>query len=368
MKIGILTFHRAVNYGACLQAFALKGFLENKGYEVDIIDYRSNYIEGIYNNPLLKGTRIKTKIKNIITWSAQKKRNQKFKEFVRTYLKCSEENSLYTKDQLKEAEKKYDKIIVGSDQVWNTLCTGNDTVYYLDFIEDNSKKFSYAASFGIVNNEYYELENLKKLLKEFNKISVREKKGADILEKMTGIKAPICLDPTFLMSRKDWINKIDKINRKNYVLVYSLSMPKSIVDYAEKLAKQKNMDVIYFTLNNLFSIKEKRVINGSPMEFLSYFENADYVITNSFHGTAFSLIFNKNFTIFKNANKNHDNSRLENILSLVNLENRMINEGEEKFFEEEINYKIVNDILNKKVDESKKYIDEILGDGYESKY
>jgi len=105
-------------------------------------------------------------------------------------------------------------------------------------------------------------------------------------------------------------------------------MPEALVNYAEEMAKRKNLKVIYFTLSNLFTLrKSKEVINGMPTDFVSYIANAEYVITNSFHGTAFAIIFNKELTVFKNANKNHDNSRLENIMSIAGIEDRLLKEG-----------------------------------------
>ena len=360
MRVGILTFHRAVNYGACLQAYALKKYIEGKKIDVSIIDYRSKYIEDLYNNPFSKGLSIKTKLKNAMTWNIQKERNKKFNDFINDYLQCNEKSSIFDKEKLENIGEKFDKIIVGSDQVWNTLCAANDTTYYLDFVKDNQKKYSYAASLGIVNDEYYKLDNLKELLIKFNRISVREKNGYDVIKKITGRESTICLDPTFLLSKTEW-EKIStkKINEK-YILVYSLSMPQSIVTYAQELSKKMNMKVVFFTLNNLFSLKKRKdVVNGSPIDFLDYFSNAEYIVTNSFHGTAFSLIFNKNFTVFKNSNKNHDNSRLENILSITNLRNRMIEEGENQFFEE-IDYENINEKLNAEIEKSKKYLEDIL--------
>lgn len=361
MKIGILTFHRAVNYGASLQAYALKKYIEKQKLDVEIVDYRCKYIEDLYNNPFSKGNSFKGKLKNILTWKIQKKRNEKFDIFIKEYLKCEEKTSLFNKNDLKEKEKELDKIIVGSDQVWSTFCTNNDTSYYLDFVENNAKKFSYAASFGIAKEEYSNNESLKKLISDFSGVSVREKVAYDLLKKVNGIESSVCLDPTFLLEKSEWEQLTRTVNEEKYILVYSLSMPEAIVKYAEKMAKEKNIKVIYFTLNNLFSLKKQNnVITGSPLDFISYLSNAEYVITNSFHGTAFSLIFNKDFTVLKNANKNHDNSRLENILSIAGTEERMITEGEMIFFDKKINYNIVNKNIKNELEKSKEYLRKIL--------
>jgi len=138
-------------------------------------------------------------------------------------------------------------------------------------------------------------------------------------------------------------------------------MPEALVNYAEEMAKRKNLKVIYFTLSNLFTLrKSKEVINGMPTDFVSYIANAEYVITNSFHGTAFAIIFNKELTVFKNANKNHDNSRLENIMSIAGIEDRLLKEGEMTFFDNRIDYEIVNGNLEFEVNKSKKYLEQII--------
>jgi len=361
MKIGILTFHRAVNYGACLQAYALKRYLEKKDIEAYIIDYRCKFIEDLYTNPFCKEFSFKSKIRNILTWHVQKKRNAAFDEFITQYLGCNERTSLFSKDELSNIEKKFDGIIVGSDQVWSTLCTGNDTAYYLDFVTDNKKKFSYAASFGVVSEDYYDNDQIKKLLSEFSALSVREKIGCEVLKKMVGREAIVCLDPTFLLGKNDWEELIHPVKESKYIFVYSLSMPEALVNYAEEMAKRKNLKVIYFTLSNLFTLrKSKEVINGMPTDFVSYIANAEYVITNSFHGTAFAIIFNKELTVFKNANKNHDNSRLENIMSIAGIEDRLLKEGEMTFFDNRIDYEIVNGNLEFEVNKSKKYLEQII--------
>lgn len=358
MKIGILTFHNAVNYGAVLQAYALKKFLEENDNEVEIINYKSEFIENVYNKPFSKNYSLKSKIKNIMTWNIQLKRNKKFEEFARNFLEIN--NTDVVNKIMESIEKKYDKIIVGSDQVWSTLCTNNDTTYYLDFVSDSSKKISYAASFGIVDENYYENKEIKKLLSEFSKVSVRENIGLEIYKKMTNKSAITCVDPTFLLSKNEWTKELPKINVPNYLLVYSLGMDDYIVEYAKKIAATKSLNIIYFTLNNLFTIKNrKKVIIGSPMEFLSYIEKADFIVTNSFHGTAFSIIFNKEFIVVKNNNKKHDNSRLENIINLLNLNDRLVDRDNMKIVDKKIEYNEVNLRMNELVGSSKKFLKEI---------
>lgn len=346
-KVGIITFHRAVNYGACLQAYALKETLSNLGVAVEIIDYRSRDVEDIYRQAIRKGAGIKTILKNILTWSVQKKRNQAFLLFLENNVLCKGAKSIYQTEELEALNQKYDIFISGSDQVWSPLCIANDKAYMLDFVRDESKKYSYAASFGVVNEQYMSNEEIKQLLRSYAFHSVREQKGIEILHDMLGesVKKNTAqhVDPTFLLEKDKWTALTHRVEKDKYVFVYSLSMPNEIIEYAEKIAAVKHLQVKCFTLNNLFAmLHPNKVITGSPVDFLSYIANAEYVVTNSFHGTAFSIIFNKNFSVIKNVNPNHDNSRLTNVLNMLGLEDRFVAGNEDFHSLKPINYAEIN--------------------------
>lgn len=349
MKIGIVTIHRASNYGAVLQAFALKEFLKGLNYEAELVDYRCSSIESMYKDMYGKMFSFKTKVKNTLTWSVQKKRNKKFAGFIEAELGCTEETSCYTTSQLEQCNEHYDIFVSGSDQIWNPFCTGDDKHYFLDFVKDDKKKYSYAASLGSVSEAFKVNETYKNLLNKYQEISVRENKGKDIIKEMTGRDAVVHLDPTFLLEKEVWEAKAKEANvvaKKPYLLIYSLALPKSIQDFAENYAKSNNLEVIYITLNNLFTIKNKKkckVVTCSPIEFLSYIKQAECVVTNSFHGVAFSIIFNKKFYVEKNANPNHDNSRLENILEYMGLLERFVVNGTVNNKETEIDYSNINE-------------------------
>ena len=346
MKVGIITIHRASNYGAVLQAYALREFIKELGYDAELVDYRCASIEEMYTNMFGSMFSLKSKIKNILTWSVQKNRNKKFEYFINNDLNCTDATSCYKKEQLEECNDKYDVFISGSDQIWNPFCTGEDKHYFLDFVKDNKKKYSYAASFGTAKKAFIDHPLYRKLLGMYQCISVREKNGKDVVREMTGKDALVHLDPTFLLNREKWIEKANTIevkNEKPYVLVYSIAMPKSIQKIAVDYAEKNNMDVRYITLSNLFTVKNsKKTITCSPVEFLSYIMHAECVVTNSFHGIAFSIIFNKKFCVEKNANPNHDNSRLENILGCLGLENRFVTNGNIDEINQDIDYTIVN--------------------------
>lgn len=357
--IGIVTIHRATNYGAVLQAYALKSVLFNMGRDVSIVDYRNSSIEEIYVNPLAKQFSVKTKVKNLLTWDVQKERNKLFAKFVSTKLQCNEETSVYSSMDLNKFNDIYDAIIAGSDQIWNPFCTGNDDFYYLDFVE-KKKRYSYAASLGGVSNKFLQSDCIDKI-KRFNTISVREDVAKEKLSEVIDAEIRVDLDPTFLLTKKQWQDiSIKQSIATKYVLVYSLSMPDSIVSLAEKYARDNGLEVYYVTLNNLFSkySRRKNILTCSPEEFLGLIDGAEAVFTNSFHGLAFSIIFEKKFFVEKNQNPHHDNSRLVNVLNKFNLQDRLINCNSENF-DGEINYEEVKMIIKAYRDSSMQYLSEI---------
>ncbi len=173
-RIGILTFHRAINYGACLQAYALKKYIKDQGNECDIIDYHCPAIEDFYNRVFLWEDSFKTKIKKVLTWSIQKKRNIRFKQFIEKNLLDAKFGDGYNKNNISETNELYDSFITGSDQVWSPFCTGGDLTYFLDFVKDSIKCNSYAACVGIASDTFLKSQEVVSNLKRFNHISVRE--------------------------------------------------------------------------------------------------------------------------------------------------------------------------------------------------
>lgn len=366
-KVGILTFHRAINYGACLQAYALKCYIEDQGNECEIIDYHCPAIEDFYNKVILRNDSVKTKVKKIVTWSIQKKRNLKFRDFIGNILLDGKISKGYTKSDIYSVNTRYDLFITGSDQVWSPFCTGGDLTYFLNFVSESQKRNSYAACVGLASDDFLKSETIVNNLQKFNNISVREESTQNKLTAiMSGkINNPISLDidPTLLLDAERWNRVATNVVKEHYIFVYSLSMPKEIVEFSKQFAKEKKEKIIFCTLDNFFTMKNKKsTVNASPEEFLGYIKNADFVITNSFHGTVFSVIFKKNFYVIKNKNPNHDNSRLINILCLLGLENRLI---------EEINsFKTINGIEYSNVEQklavmresSRKYICRIISE------
>lgn len=362
-KVGILTFHRAINYGAVLQAYALKETVQGYGLDCDIIDYYCPAVEDGYYKAFTKNDRLKTKIRKIITLPIQRKRNKKFKRFIEEFL-VNENSIRYTRETVKNCQNDYDYFLVGSDQVWSPLCTDGDRTYFLDFVDDRKKKNSYAVSVGLAGADFF-TEEICSLINDFDNVSIREKSKAvyleNLLSKKYDKKISCCVDPVFLLDKAQWMKLVKPINMGDYVFVYSLTMPKEILAFAQALAKQKGLKLVLCTFNNITSyLHGKETVIASPIDFLSYLAGAKYVITNSFHGTAFSIVFNKQFVTVTNSNPKHDNSRLTDVLNATGLTERLRKYEDISWSNDQIDYKSVNEKLDDLVAESKQYLLDVL--------
>lgn len=329
-KVGILTFHYTTNYGAVLQAYALKKYISMLGYDVSIIDYRSAaeksamqvYSVRDFRNPV-----------NFIKYLTRKKNHMKkietFKQFIDQEL-CGDSHVVNDNTVICGI---YDTIICGSDQIWNRYITGGDNTYLIDF--DNScKKISYAASIGAstYNDEHCRI--ISNYLKSFYTVSVREKESQiKLLE--YGINATVCCDPTLLFDKKDWNCLAQKptIAPNKFLFAYELEVNPEMRLRAEAIAKEKGLEVIYLIANSLESPPNKKMVSYfnscTPQEFLWYISNSDYVVTNSFHGTIFSINFEKNFQSFLLKKQANVNNRITNLLSQFNLTNRLYQNDED---------------------------------------
>lgn len=327
-KIYILTFTDSINYGALLQAFSLQTFLKSLGNNVALIDYQNkkrmfSQVNGI------------KKVRSIIwhycfEWMFSNKNRIKNADiFKKEYLNLTPK-TYRNNEQLKELNSSGDIFIVGSDQVWNPSNNANDSAYFLSFVE-NHKKISYAASFGTINipdSYYYEIQ---KDLLEFSDISVREESARFALKKYLNIETITVLDPVFLLNSDEWITHLNiKKNHDRYVLVYLLpgnnDVQNEIFFKAKSIAEELNVRIISLgkRSNSVDCLDELIDCECSPHKFVEYFYNAEYVVTNSFHGTAFSIVFKKDFwVVMDNAVKTR-NTRIECLLDEVGLSDRIV--------------------------------------------
>lgn len=329
-KVGILTFHRAVNYGAVLQAYALSSMLLEK-YDVDIVDYKCKQIS---RNNNIESSKLKKLVKYIIyprMMTDKKKRINKFNDFVQGWLPLS---TAYDESNIGSANNVYDAFVVGSDQVWNLRVTGNDMNYFLKFATED-KKYSYAASFGGSPRVFEDKKKeINEALSSFQSLLVRENDALEYIKK-EGISTELKLtcDPVFLLGRDAWIEKMNlkKINvKKGYVFVYIVAPDEHAIDFAMNLAKERNLDVV---VNQLYKGKNAYVkgtissMDAGPIDFLQLILNAECVVTTSFHAMAFSLIFNIDFYYELSSDSKNKNSRLISLADRFNIEDRKIVHG-----------------------------------------
>lgn len=320
MKTGIITFHRAINYGAVLQTYALQKYLNDNGHDAEVIDYRCDHMESFYKILSVRDKSIKQIIRGLINFGYAYKKKKAFYKFLDQNVNMSSKN--YEKSNIDEANSKYDKFITGSDQVFNYACSKFDKNYFLDFVQDSDKKLSYAASFGMkqVPNEY--VEEYRKLLLTFHELSIREIDGQKIVRNLIGRETELSVDPVFLLKTEDWAELAKKPKLEHYILIYKLNTSNLIFDFARKLAKLTGAKIVALNFDIVDQVKTpdiKGVYSASIEEFLGYFKYADYVVTNSFHGTAFSVIFHKNFYVEALQKDFKPNDRVESLLNLTEM-------------------------------------------------
>lgn len=364
VRTATITFHKAINYGAILQTYALQKSILKLGIDNDIIDYDCKLISNEYKFINLNSIRsfVRSFIKSFIGFRLYYCKKEKFKLFIKKYIVLT---NPVTKNVLKSEEfnNKYDFFITGSDQVWNCEITNFDKTYMLDFVEDDKKKKSYAASFGIEKiPSIYELE-YKSYLEKFSTILLREQTGARIVENLLNKKVETVLDPVFLLSKEEW-NKIIKPNKfdeiqGNYILVYMPTVEMKI--FAEDLSKKYNLPIYNITEPIIRKKNSFGKIESSlgPDEFISAIKNAKYVVTASFHATVFSIIYNKEFFININSKGKSRGSRLIDLLELLGINNREISERKIGDFSL-LNWKDINKKLQIEKERSLKNLKQML--------
>lgn len=303
MKIGILTFHRAHNYGAMLQAFALRKILTDRGHDVEFISYRQPKIEAAYKPfhcTISKSNGIVSNIKNLLsafmTFSRRIKRRNSFIQFAERYLP---ESVKYTQEELTLVELDYDVVFFGSDQIWTTRFMGEfDDVFWGGIHLKNGKKIAYAPSMELKSVTETEKTYIKEHITNFNSVSARETYMSELLESITGISIPTVVDPTLLCTKHDYTSLITdsrNIPSESYVLVYQVGHYSLVSKIAKKVAEQLNCRIIEIgsevLLHNATTYKD----SYGPEDFVALIDNAKFVVSCSFHGTVFSVILHKPF-------------------------------------------------------------------------
>ena len=358
MKIGILSIHSAHNYGSVLQAYALQEELKKFSDDVQIINYRPKYFEEKYKMFSLsiyskyKGffNKIIHFVWRLLMIKSRYDKYRKFEDYIKNRYNLTKKYSTY-----KELEKEkfdYEVVFCGSDQIWNTDITeGFDKTYYLGFCNDDTKKASYAASVGRKEIDIKYEEEYKKYISRLDYIALREESSKGIIQKYTNKPITITIDPTLLHDKNKW-NEIAsgsnlKINDK-YILVYILEDNEEFVKIVNLISEKLNLRVISLSKKKRFK-NETIFPNAGPEDFVNLFKNADFVITNSFHGTVFSLIYEKKKT----------SARMCDLMKKVGLEDRIIRNCSELKLSD-INRDIDYELVNKKIREERVKAEEYI--------
>lgn len=301
MKIGIITMHRVVNYGSALQAFATQWALKTLGYDSELIDYEFQKPVKVYSSRQ-KIVHAIVAVRDFLRGSPNKKKQERFDAFYLDNYALT--NDRYTRDSITADPPQYDVYLSGSDQVWNPRFAGNDINFMLAFVPDDKPKISFASSFAtdFIDDAHKKLYAPQ--LKRYDAISVREQSGASVIKELTGKDAVVCCDPTLLLTKKSVAELALRSSLTigyKYILVYGLHYMFDpypyLYDIVNHVSKELKCRVVYLDGRNadLFKKNATVVSAAGPCEFLWLFEHAEFVITTSFHGTAFSLIYDKPF-------------------------------------------------------------------------
>lgn len=365
MKVGILTFHFTDNVGSALQAYALQQRVRSLGMDCEIINYqKQGWKQQRYNTYLphfqkMFGKKI-GKIGFLCFKPIFEARLNKFKKFQNQHLNYNNK-MIVSKSELTSLLDTYDKFIVGSDQIWNLDNIKVDGTYFLDFVSDKNKKVAYAASLGVAELKPEHKQTVAKWLNDFlfERISVREEQGAKIIGKLLGKAPMLVLDPTLLLSQSDWSNVALIPKYKGYIFLYLRTISPTIAAFAEKLSIDTGLPIVQVTGVRRRTKTGRRVKNPDPAQWLGYMLNADYIITNSFHGIAFSINFNKQFFVEPlKGDQDTTNSRIMNILEQFDLSDRVI--GKHTDTTMLIDYAGINKKLNEKRIESNEWLKNAL--------
>ncbi|AGY56531.1 polysaccharide pyruvyl transferase family protein [Gloeobacter kilaueensis] len=348
MKVGILTFHHTTNYGAMLQNYALAKTIAAMGFDVEDIDYRpyravryylkENFLPG---RPLLS---------NLIKY-------WKMSEFRKAHIKLSN-STCYTREGLQRYRRNYDAVICGSDQVW---CIDSfrryDPSYFLDFIDQQAtRKISYAASAAWTTTFGQHKQKTANLLRHFSAISVRDANTRRLVKEECGLDAPCVLDPTFLVNYDELLATNTIPQKSPYLLIYKMGpMQRDEEKFILELARSKNLEVLSVGYSHKIATR-RNFIGIGPQEWVNYFANSQYVFTDSYHGTIFSIIFRKPFNVFVDTTKA---TKTGDLLLELGLTDRIFGTGATT---DQVDYTFAAEKLARQIQLSKAFLSQALAD------
>lgn len=315
--------HKVLNFGSALQAYALQRKISLLGYHSEIIDYVYNWQPEPKINICLMKEKISSFLRDAVLGFPHKTQDRRFNLFYQKHMLCSQNQ--YNRLNMNCNRMDYDMYCTGSDQVWNPRFINDDTHYLLSFVPAGIPRFAYAASFATDYIENDRESVYRKYLSRYNFITVREQSGVALVNQFADKKAQVVCDPTILLDESEW-NVIAKESRHKdegeYILVYLLgymfNMRPQVYGIIDRIQAELGLKVIYLNGSRYEANRpnSKLVKDCGPAEFLHLFQNARFVVTDSFHGTAFSCIFNRPF-IGVIRDENSSDSRIKSLVELV---------------------------------------------------
>ena len=344
MKIGIMTIFRTGNYGGMLQAFALREAIRENGFgEADIINYCADALKGKIDFKFLKKAglfRTGVAVVEKLYYHPRQKKARAFSDSFATERELK-------KEELAALNDAYDIFLSGSDQIWNPQLQQGDYAYLLDFVTDKKKKRSYASSFGVKTLPPEYVEDYRRLLSDYHTLTVRETAGAALVKDLIGKEVPTVLDPTLLLTPDQWEAVLaEKKAEKNSIFVYQMAHSALLAKAAAKARKALGGGVIFLPFPIGGMCRCKPVLNYSPAEWLRAIHDAPVVLTDSFHGTVFSILFSRPFYyVITSETVRARISRVETLLSTLGLSDRIVDNIEDMDFSKPIDYKAVHEKL-----------------------
>ncbi len=365
MKVGILTFPNSTSYGATLQMYALYKKVNDLGHDAEIINYFNAYMKAEKHIRQEKGRR---NLRRALKHSAKKalhfRQEKAFRRFEKNNMELYPKRAVVDKSRLPEIGKRYGAVICGSDQVWNPNITDSDISYFLDFCGEGTRRISYAPSFGIDDFPREFSDMIRPEIAAFDSLSVREEAGREYIKNEFGRDARIVCDPTMLLPADEW-EKMERpysAEKNGYILYYTVGRSESLMRYCKELSKKTGLKIIHVGGNIIKAMKNKGpnfeyAVDISPCEWLWLVHHARYVVTNSFHGCSFSVIFRKSFYL-EYPWRAH--SRIDQIVSMLGSANPVIKEGVCEA--RDLDYSDVEEGLSRIRSESLDYLKKALGD------
>ena len=374
MKTGLVTFYHIHHYGALLQAAATERAVESLGSACEIVDYYVDQDNALFRKPSGVGSAA-ADVHTALHYQQLKTRYDRFEQFAKAQLRISP-HRFDSLEELCSAELPYDLILAGSDQIWNPAIFPDkkfDPVFFGTFSQ--RRKIAYAPSFGIPHVPEEMEEELRQRLAAFSHISVRERQGQEIVAEVTGREVPVVLDPTLLLTAEQWAAMAntprgypgtgEKNTPGGYILCYCISAPGALEPYIQTLAEKTGLPVVQLCgTRRRVHPKARCILDAGPAEFLGLFQNAAYVCTNSFHGTVFSVQFQKPFftAVAPSELAAPERSRTFSILSRLGLTERIIGKGDTAALEDAIDWTAVEQRLEKARASSLEYLRRALAD------